>query len=132
MKNTLVLPLFFALPLFIGSCCKEGTNGHATIVVFPVHGSTTVNNHLNYPDTVYVKFNASDLPGTAPADYDAYFVGEGHEDHVHCENLKCGDYYFYVTGFDTVANTRVVGGTHVKIRHSDRKEEADLQVSVSE
>jgi hypothetical protein len=128
----------FALLLFsangISSCCREGTDGDATIVVFPKHHTNAINNHVGYPDTVFVKFNAHDLPGTTPADFDTYFVGEGREDHIHCEHLKCGDYYFYVTGYDSSSsiNTRVVGGTHVKIKHKDRKEETELEVGVSE
>jgi hypothetical protein len=128
----LLAPAMFLFLGLISSCCREGTNGDATVVVFPKHHGVPVNNHVGYPDSVYVKFNTKDLPGTRPEDFDVIFVGEGREDHVHCPNLKCGNYYFYVTGYDSASNSRVVGGMHVKVKHKERKNEIVLEASVSE
>ena len=125
--------LFVALctALVISSCCKEGTNGDATLVVFAKRNGTIIKNHVGYPDTVYVKFNTKDLPGTHVEDFDTYFVGETGEDHVHCEKLKCGDYFLFVAGFDSSINSRVTGGLHIKIKHKERKNEIDTDVDVS-
>lgn len=124
--------LTIALLALITSCCKEGVNGDATVVVFARHHGNIIKNHVGYPDTVYVKFNTKDLPGLSPSDYDYSFAGEEGEDHIHCEKLKCGDYFFFVTGFDSTINTRVTGGMHVKIKHKEKKDEMDVDVAVTE
>ena len=131
MKKLIIPAISIALLPEFSSCCKEGLNGDATIVVFPKENGVSIVNHSAYPDTVYVKFNAKDLPGLRASDYDTYFVGEVGEDHVHCEKLKCGDYYIFAAGLDTVSNTRVTGGMHVHIKHKERKNEFDVDVSVS-
>ena len=131
MKTILNISLAFALFIFIASCCKEGTGGDATIVTFLQHHGRTIYNHVGYPDTVYVKFNAKDAPKSL-SDYDTYFVGEEGEDHVHCHNLKCGDYYFFGTAMDSTGPYRVTGGMHVKIKHKDRAKEQDVDLPVTE
>ncbi|HEY6159826.1 MAG TPA: hypothetical protein VI112_01345 [Bacteroidia bacterium] len=131
MKKLSILALAIGLLPGFSSCCKEGLNGNATVVVFPKKNGVPIVNHSAYPDTVYVKFNAKDLPGLRPSDYDTYFVGEAGEDHVHCEKLKCGDYYIFAAGLDTTTSTRVTGGMHVHIKHKERKNEFDVDVSVN-
>lgn len=129
----IVLGIFSAAAVAgISSCCKEGLNGDATLVVFVKHHTRPIVNTAAYPDTVYVKFNAKDLPGLSPSDYDTYFAGQPGEDHVHCEKLKCGDYYLFAAGYDTTIHTRVTGGMHVRIKHKDRKKETDVDVAVTE
>src|ERR1041385_4271652 len=127
----IIIAACMALFLF-ASCCKEGTGGEATLAVFPKHHSKPILNRAAYLDTIYVKFNAKELPGTKPSDFDKYFVGEAGEDHVHCEGLKCGDYYLYGAGFDTTISQRVTGGMHVKIKHKERKDEQDIDLAVTE
>ncbi|CAN5909508.1 hypothetical protein BH11BAC7_BH11BAC7_05750 [soil metagenome] len=128
---------FLAICLFaISSCKKAGIDGDATLVVFAKHHGTIIPNHASYPDSVYVKFNAKDLSNDPTHDYDAVFVGEAGEDHIHCEGLHAGTYFLYVTGWDTTLNPplgqRVSGGISVKIKHSERKEEIDTDVPVTE
>ena len=43
-------------------------------------------------------------PGFNPVDDDTFYVSEEGEDHIQCEELKCGDYFFYRTAFDTISN----------------------------
>jgi hypothetical protein len=121
-----------AVILLFASCAKEGTGGDATLVVFLKHHTHPIINHVGYPDTVFVKFNAKELPGTKPSDFDTYFVGEQGEDHVHCEQLKWGDYYLYGAGFDSSIAQRVTGGMSVKIKRKERKEETDIDLAVTE
>jgi hypothetical protein len=124
---------FLALCLFaVSSCKRAGVDGDATLVVFAKHHGTIIPNHVGYPDSVYVKFNAKDLPVDPTHDYDAVFVGEPGEDHVHCEGLHTGTYYLYATGYDSTINMRVNGGMSVKIKHKERKEEIDVDVPVTE
>lgn len=128
---------FLAITLLaVTSCKKAGTDGATTIVVFPQHHGRAIPNHQGYPDSVYVKFNATDLPSDPTHNYDAVFVGEIGEDHVHCDSLHTGKYYLYATGWDTTLNVptgeRVFGGMAIRIKYKDRKTEIDLNVPVTE
>ena len=90
--------------------CSAGTGGTFNIVAFPKHHESAIYSRPNYLDTAYVKFNTQSFPGTSPSDYDLVIAGEEGEDHVHIENLQCGDYFIYMTGWDTSHNERVKGG----------------------
>ncbi len=114
MKN-LLLCIICASALLLQSCgdetnCTAGLGGNLTVAAQLKHHTLVIENHAGYPDTVFVKFNTQDLPGTSPADYDTFFVGEAGEDHVHMAGLKCGDYFLYAAGFDSTINERVTGG----------------------
>src|SRR5438105_7888683 len=97
------------LSMSIFSCkdkCKDvaGTGGSFTIVAFPKHHSVPIISESlpGYPDSAFVKFSpASDFVTTTnPADYNLVLVADSGEDHVHIENLKCGSYYIFMTGWD--------------------------------
>ncbi len=111
-----IIPFTLLVILMISSCnkdeekCVAGTGGNLTILAFPKHHGTTIPNLPNYPDTVFVKFNTQDSPGSSQANYDTYFVGEVGQEYVKVFGLKCGEYYFMGVGFDTTINERVVGG----------------------
>ncbi|MEI7802739.1 MAG: hypothetical protein WCI97_08865 [Bacteroidota bacterium] len=134
MKSILSVTLCFLISCLIifSSCKKAGTGGKATLVVFLQHHGKTIPNHIGYPDTVFVKFNAKELPGTTAADFDTYFIGEVGEDHVHCEELKPGNYFIYGAGMDTTGPYRVTGGIAVKIKGSDKANEIDTNLPVTE
>ena len=121
---------FIVMLIVVSSCCREGNNGDATVLVQLERNGNFIINHVGYPDTVYIKYNSKDLPGTHIEDFDTYFVGETGEDHIHCTTLKCGDYFFYTAGFDSTINSRVTGGLHVKIKHKERKNELTVNVQV--
>ncbi len=114
------------------SCCKEGTGGNVTIAATIKHHSTIIQSHVNYPDTVFVKFDANKLPGTNASDFDTFFVGEAGEDHVHIHGLKCGSYFFYAAGMDSSGPYRVTGGIPFKIKHKDRDESVSIDIPVTE
>ena len=123
---------FYFLTVFT-SCRKAGTGGDASLMVSPQHHGTPVSNHIGYPDTVFLKFNVDELPGTKASDYDTYFVGTPPDVYVHCERLKAGKYYIYVTGFDSIAGPyRVTGGVPLNIKYSERKDMIDVIVPVTE
>lgn len=134
MKKKFIYPTI-ALTAVLGglfSCKKAGTGGDATLVVFLKHHGNIIKNHVGWVDTVFVKFNTDELPGTKPSDFDTYFVGEAGEDHVHCEGLKTGKYYIYGAGIDSTGPYRVTGGMSVKIKYSERKKEIDTDLAVTE
>lgn len=133
MKNSL---LIITLMIFLSASCDKkedcvaGTGGAVTIAAFPQHHGKTIYSQANYPDSAYLKFNTQNFPGTDPADYDLVIAGEEGEDHVHIENLKCGDYFIYMTGWDTSINQRVAGG--IPYRFSQTSGEIDLVIPVTE
>jgi hypothetical protein len=116
--------------LSTSSCKKEdkciaGTGGSLTIVAKLRHHGELIPNDSLRPDTVWVKFNAKDWGG-APNEYDLRFIGEFPEDHVHLSGLKCGDYYFYASGWDTSIVQLVKGG----IPFSTDKESGEIVLDI--
>ena len=137
MKNTLNYSslLLAIISITFTSCdnnndCKAGSGGNVTIVAKPQHHGATIYNQGNYPDTAFIKFDTKDFPGDDPSKYNMIVVGDSGEDHVHIEGLKCGDYYIYMTGFDTAANERVKGG--LPYSFSNESGEIDLVIPVTE
>ncbi len=131
MKRKIILTLITSAVFFAG-CKKNGLGGEATIVAFLKHHKVSIKNLVTYPDTVFVKFNATDLPGTTPDKFDTYFIGKAGEDHVHCEGLRAGKYFLYGVGLDSTGPYRVKGGVAVKITWSERKKELDTDLAVFE
>jgi hypothetical protein len=133
MKRTFKIFIAGVILLSIAtSCNKPGTGGNATLVVFLQHHGRTIINHVGYPDTVFVKFNVKELPGLHAGDYDTYFIGNTGEDHVHCPELKAGQYYLFGVGYDSTGLYRVVGGMSYKLKYKDRKSEIDINLAVTE
>jgi hypothetical protein len=142
MKKIAIPCILFSVAVWLSvlpSCkksekCVGGPGGNLTIVAFLQHHGRTIPNQAGHPDTVFVKYNTKNSPGSSPSNYDAFFVGEAGEDHVHVTGLKCGDYYLYGVGkdttLDTVSNPHVSGG----IPYSTDKTsgEIDLNIPVTE
>lgn len=120
----LLLPLAF---LGITSCCKPGLGGNVTLIAFPTHHGTKVK-----WDTIYVKYNATTFPGGSPSNYDTKFIGSPNDTTVICNGLKCGKYYFYARGYDSLRSFYVGGGLSVDIAHKDRNETKLLNMAVTE
>lgn len=117
--------------LFAG-CAKEGLDGEATLVVKPAHHGDPISSTAAYRDSVFIKFDVTDVPADPTHDYDALVVGEVGEDHIHVENVKWGEYSIFCTGWDTAYNRRVTGGVAVKIKRKERNEEIVVNVPVTE
>lgn len=115
------------LCVFIASCCKPGMGGNVTLIAYPTHHGTKVK-----WDTIYVKYNATTFPGFNPSDYDTKFIGNPNDTTVICNGLKCGQYYFYGRGYDSLRVFYVGGGLSVKIEHKDRNETKLLNIAVTE
>ena len=119
--------------LFISSCkkdpsCEAGTGGSLTLVAKLKHHGAVIPNDSAQPDTVWIKFNTQDWSG-APSGYDARFVGEEGEDHVHISGLKCGDYYLYGAGLDTAGPFIVRGGRSFSTEQTEGEIEVDISVT---
>lgn len=134
-RKTLLAVASFLIAIAVISCnhdkkkdCIGGSGGNLTIAAFPQHHTKPILNKANYLDTVFIKYNTLDKP--ADDKYDTYFVGEEGEDHVHLKGLKCGNYYFFATGFDTTIAQRVSGGIPYTTDKNDG--EIDLDIPVTE
>lgn len=118
--------LIAALLVICISCKKSNTGGNASIAAYTVHHGTPI----NFP-TVYVKFGAKEKPADPTSDYDLKLVGI-HENHVHIEELRYGNYYLFATGFDSSIMMPVSGGVPVKLKWGQRNEETEVDIAVTE
>ena len=122
--------VYFILIISLISCKKAGLGGDNTITVFLQHHGKTIPNQNDYHDTIFVKYDAVELPGTNLKDFDRIFVGESGEDHVHIRGLQIGKYYFYAAGWDTSISQRVTGGFGIELK--DLTADTNLNLPVIE
>ena len=126
MKKIILLNAI--LLISFASCRKEGLDGNTTLVAFPQHHGKMIKGA-----TVYVKFDATELPSNPTTNFDAKFIGEANEDHVHLKNLKWGNYFLYAVGYDSTIAQGVRGGIAKQIKYSERDEtEINVNLPVSE
>lgn len=111
--------------------CIAGTGGPVMVAVFPKVEGRAVYNLEDYRDTAYVKFNTHASPGINASNFDLVVAGNAGEDHVHILNLKCGDYYIYMTGLDTILKKRVSGGIAITLTQNYGTE-VDYEVPLNE
>jgi hypothetical protein len=121
-----VIAVIFSLSAFFSSCCKGGDDGKATVNAFPEHHGAPI-----YGATVYVKYGAKEQPASFN-EYDASYTAGTSDAMVVIDNLKCGDYYFYSTGFDPSIGQAVKGGTPYTITHGARKDQVNIDIPVKE
>ena len=93
---------------------EDGTCIYVSINAYATHHGDTIINDSAYVDSLFVKFNATNLPGTDPSNYDLVKAGKAGEDHVRIEGLKRGKYFIFMTGWDPHAG-RVFGGIPIEI-----------------
>jgi hypothetical protein len=127
MKKIFFISLLL-IPFFeFSSCCKGGSGGDATLDCSVFHHSKPIPGA-----TVYVKYNATEFPGTDVSVYSANAKASGTSNTLKIEGLHCGDYFLYGVGFDSALGLPVTGGVHVQIKYSDRKKEQSENVPVTE
>jgi hypothetical protein len=120
IKRFRILPALTVLLLVFYSCGKEkaGFGGDVTLVLYPEHHTKPIYGQPSYPDSAFIKFEASEFPGDDPALYDAVRVGNTGDNFVRVSGLKKGQYFIYMAGWDTTISQRVVGGIPYKIEQS--------------
>lgn len=106
----------------ISSCKKEGTGGKATIMGYVKHHSAPIPNA-----TVYIKFGATESPGTSPSNYDANITADANGKYEFKE-LNKGDYYILSIGYDSAISNTVIGGTGAKIKKKTETVNTDIPV----
>jgi hypothetical protein len=129
MKNYGILCIwsiaFFGLLFF--SCRKNSTGGDSNIIIFPEHHEQPV-----YGATVYVKYNAKDLPQNPTQTANLIVIGKASEKFVSVNGLRLGQYYLYTVAYDSAIAQTVKGGAALRIRWSERKNTSELKIAVSE
>lgn len=90
--------------------CVAGGGGTVDLVLFPQHHSEPISGIPGYVDSAFIKFNTREFPGDNPAKYDIVLTGNIGSDSIIVEGMKCGDYFLFMTGFDTSIAERVKGG----------------------
>ena len=108
------------LLLLISGCkkdkdCLAGSGGNHTLVLKPQHHGDPIYNQPNYPDSAMIKFGAGEFPGDDASRYDIVIAGQPGTDQVTVSGLQCGNYYIFMTGFDTTISQRVKGGIPYQI-----------------
>ncbi|MEI6815432.1 MAG: hypothetical protein WCL14_02385 [Bacteroidota bacterium] len=112
MKNILLL-LAILMTIVVASCTKAGLGGQNTIIATPQHHGKDIPGCV-----VYVKFGATELPGTSPSDFDVNFSVPFTKVPVTISGLMKGNYYLYAVGYDTTISQTVTGGMPVSISES--------------
>lgn len=124
MKTTKSILTITLMLLTISACKKEGTGGKATITGHVKHHETHI------PEAVvFIKYGATELPGTSASDYDDQAVASSGDGHYEFEGLNKGDYYVFSTGYDSTISEIVLGGTPVKIKKKSETIEIDIPVT---
>jgi hypothetical protein len=132
MNHTFKLAIALAAISIAPACkdkdeaCVAGTGGNIAIIAKPQHHGKVVR-----PYEAWVKYNTNDAPGSAASNYDQVVAADTSEDHVHIANMKCGDYYIYVHGFDSAAGQTVRGGIPYTVDEG-ASGEVEVVVPVSE
>lgn len=117
-----LLPFLIILALI--SCKKEGTGGKAGIRGAVEHHHEKIPNAI-----VYIKYGATELPGTSPDNYDDKVVADATDASYKFENLKKGDYFLYSVGFDAVFKEEVSGGIAVRVKKKNEKISINIAVT---
>ncbi len=122
MKRIILLSVLIVGILAFSACTEEGLGGKSSISGNVEHHGQPIPHAI-----VYIKYGASELPGTTPADYDAQVVA-GADAHYIFEGLEKGDYYLYGIGYDSLIFENVVGGIYVDL-HPKEDFETDIPVT---
>ena len=81
---------------------------------------------------MYLKFGAKELPSNPTTDYDEKIIGNPGDAFIKVPEIKCGNYFLYITGYDSSISQTVRGGVALKIKYGERKDDHLIDVSVTE
>ena len=130
LNNYLFMSLTLSGLLFAASCkkdsdipdpyCEAGNEGNITLILQPEHHEDPITSLPNYLDSAFIKFNTNEYPGgDDPALYDMVVVGTAGSNEVVVNNLSCGSYFIFMTGFDVSIAERVKGGIPFEVSYDD-------------
>lgn len=72
-----------------------------------------------YGAMVYIKYGQSKPPGNISG-FDAKIQCPANGNSVSFTGLNCGTYYLFATGYDSVLNSPISGGSPISILHKNR------------
>lgn len=124
MKTLKILAAAICIVSF-SACKKEGIGGKASVNGHVQHHGKAIPNAI-----VYIKYGATELPGTNASDYDNSTMASASDAHYEFEELRKGDYYLYATGYDSACVCTVEGGTSIQIK--DKTGEVEAMIAVTE
>lgn len=111
--SKLSIKSFALLMLFtFTSCRKEGTGGKSSVSGTVKHHNTLIPNAI-----VYIKYGATEFPGTNTTVYDASITADA-KAHYEFKDLRKGDYFLYGVGHDVNISEIVLGGIGVKLKYN--------------
>ena len=117
MKNArtlfAILLLMFCLTT---SCTKEGTGGNSNVSGVVVHHTELITDA-----TVYIKYGATEFPGSSPDDYDDYIVVDTASAFYEFKELKKGTYYLWGSGYDPSGDYDVTAGFRISLEKNADK-----------
>lgn len=115
IKYTTVLFFTAMLTFTFSACKKEGTGGKSSVTGNVKHHTTLIPNAI-----VYIKYGATEFPGTDVSVYDDKVTADANA-HYEFSGLQKGDYYLYGVGIDGIGTTTypVVGGIAIKLRRNE-------------
>lgn len=125
-RKLLFIPVLLLVSVTFYTCCKAGMGGDATLVINVLSDSK---NPL-YGTTVYIKYGQSTAPASINK-FDDHIVAGNNTNTVTFAKLKCGTYYLFATGFDSVLNTQLSGGSPLSITHGHRKKTTNTNMYIS-
>jgi hypothetical protein len=121
MSKYKIYSILFLFIIFAG-CRKNETGGKGQISGFVVY------NGFRVPaSVVYIKYGATQSPGTDPIDYDSQQTADSQGNFVFGSMFE-GDYYLYTIGnYSTVYGfQKVTGGVHAIIPHQKSSVNFDI------
>lgn len=104
--NTLILVFLVTI---LSGCHKEGKGGKASVNGKAAHHGFAIPNCV-----IYIKYGATELPGTSPSAYDDSVVADANGNYAF-KDLYKGDYYLYGIGYDNSIMDDVKGGVGIKL-----------------
>jgi hypothetical protein len=113
-----------------GSCLVAGKPGYVTIVAHAKHHDVSIISSSSYRDSVFIKFNSLEFPGDNASLYDLVIKGEKDVDNVVIKGLRQGNYFIFMTGWDSSIGERVSGGMPYSLTQFNGV--LDLNVPVTE
>lgn len=119
MKAQRFFPGLLLIPslllLLFTACKQEGLDGESIVTGTTAHHSNPIPH-----TTVYLKFGATELPSTDPADYDHNVQADANGVYT-IANLTKGEYYLYGIGYDSSIHQAVTGGIAFEIGKNETK-----------
>jgi len=112
-KHTTIFCLTIVLVIAFGSCKKEGTGGKSKVSGNVKHHTKLIPNAI-----VYIKYGATEFPGTSISVYDDQVTADVNAN-FEFDGLQKGDYYLYGVGYDDAIMEQVVGGVGIKLRRNE-------------